>query len=335
MATRNISALVLGTFILSSTSFAEIEKRVSCPKADVMVVNSYRSVEDFKDFLEANRILLKGRPADAYDLEKFQYEYNKFPESLREEMLENYSTLHLITGHGVTDDQTWDSRDVTTFDGRPWSEVPGAGGAPYMTVNQKESYERELGYIRDMQKYCSHPRVNCDKDWTNEKPKTVIKDHPTRIVVNNLYTRHGSVNLFLHEQAHSLDSLYSSGGVSKSLEWKNLVVSSEAQEYMKVVCTSIDYCLKNDNEAFAELFAYYHACDGTREHMERNAPNVASYFQNLTRIKEKPAKPRYQAKPDTDVKYSENDEVPKKPKKKFRFSLPKIKIPKLDFDIFG
>jgi hypothetical protein len=45
-----------------------------------------------------------------------------------EEMLSRGAQITLIEGHGVTEDPTF--RGSSTFDGRSWADVPGAGGNP-------------------------------------------------------------------------------------------------------------------------------------------------------------------------------------------------------------
>ncbi len=154
-----------------------------------------------------------------------------------QEMLSRGATITLIEGFGVTEDPTF--RGTSTFDGRPWSEVPGSGGNP--SARQ-----------------------------------------PTRIVVNRLDDR-GSVNLFLHEHAHALNSLYRTKGLTNSRAWKQLIARNPgAKDLLHEVCGS--YCLTNDDETFAELFAIYHS--GGSQMMERRSPEMAEFFRNLRSVRE-------------------------------------------------
>jgi hypothetical protein len=107
---------------------------------------------------------------------------------------------------------------------------------------------------------------------------------PTRFAVNHLYENHGASNLVLHEHAHTLDSIYERQGVSKSKVWMNLMNSSTApKEFTLEICGQ--YCMDREEERFAELFAYYFACEATRKHLEEEVPAVAEFFSKLTNVK--------------------------------------------------
>lgn len=80
-------------------------------------------------YLERNNIILKTDGIIDEDVMDFLSEYQKFPLHLREEMISRRAKIHLIHGHGVTDDPSW-GMSKKTFDGRDWSTVPGAGGSP-------------------------------------------------------------------------------------------------------------------------------------------------------------------------------------------------------------
>ena len=102
--------------------------------------------------------------------------------------------------------------------------------------------------------------------------------NPTRIVINHLYDRHGSKNLFLHEHGHALDSVL--GKASSKANWERLFKDKQNSEFFQKLCTE-GYCSENPDEAFAESFAYYTACAGTRQQMEFAVPGVAQYFEDL------------------------------------------------------
>lgn len=192
-----------------------------------------------EDFFHSNNIILKSENIPQEFIDDFIVQFNKFPESLMSEMLSRKAKIHLIIGQGVTDDPTW-GLSSSTFDGRSWSNVPGAGGNPR---------------------------------WGK----------PTRIVVNRLHEGHGSVNLFLHEHAHALDSTYKTDGASNSKAWKELLKKAHIKEYLKTICKK-DYCLI-PREAFAETFARYFESEDNRREVEIKTPEIAQFFLGLESIK--------------------------------------------------
>jgi hypothetical protein len=204
----------------------------------ILVLISF-SVYAQEDFFSSNNIILKSENISQEYLDDFIIQFKKFPEVLMQEMLQRNAKIHLIEGHGVTDDPTW-GLSFRTWDGRSWKDVPGAGG---------------------------NPRSGA----------------PTRIVVNRLHEGHGSVNLFLHEHAHALDSTYKTDGVSNSKTWKELLKKAHIKEYLSSICKK-DYCLV-PREAFAETFARFHENDETRADIEERAPEIAAMFNSLTSVK--------------------------------------------------
>ncbi len=105
---------------------------------------------------------------------------------------------------------------------------------------------------------------------------------PTRIVVNRLHER-GSVNLFLHEHAHALNSLYRSQGITRTRAWQEAFSRNPgAREVLLHFCG--EYCLANDDESFAELFAIYYG--GGRSVLERKSPGMAEFFRNLRKVRD-------------------------------------------------
>lgn len=107
--------------------------------------------------------------------------------------------------------------------------------------------------------------------------------HPTRVVVNHIYDRHGSVNLILHEHSHTMDHLYGERNLSGSKAWRDILQDEENQNVIRNLCGY--YCLTDERESFAELFAYYHACDATRQHLTEVLPPVAEFMDRLTSVK--------------------------------------------------
>lgn len=105
----------------------------------------------------------------------------------------------------------------------------------------------------------------------------------THIAVNHLFDHHGSVNLILHERAHTLDILGLPGHrnhFSTDPAWTNIIkTDGDFMMVMAKVCG--DYCLDNPNEAFAESFAMYFACPASRDYL-KDAPRVMEYMKKFT-----------------------------------------------------
>ena len=123
------------------------------------------------------------------------------------------------------------------------------------------------------------------REWINVPggggfPKSRV---PMRIAINHLHdSTHGASNLFLHEHAHTLDSLYGNHTLSSSPLFLNLINNApRSHEFLRKLCSN-NYCTPDKPiEAFAELFSYYHGCDATRNHMEQSVPEIAEFFRNF------------------------------------------------------
>lgn len=192
-----------------------------------------------EDFFLSHNIILKSENIPQEFIDDFIVQFNKFPEPLMQEMLSRKAKIHLIYGHGVTDDPSW-GLSSRTWDGRSWKDVPGAGGNPR-------------------------------------------SGEPTRIVVNRLHEGHGSVNLFLHEHAHALDSTYKTDEASNSRTWKALIKLPHIKEYLSSIC-KINYCLV-PREAFAETFARYYENEELRNDLSERAPELRSFFEGLQEVR--------------------------------------------------
>ncbi len=211
--------------------------RIVCPKP---------AVSEARPRVDLARMKVKPvgqNPITNANLNQFLFELNKFPRPLHQEMVRRNSWIHIIEGLGVSEDPSWQPIFTNTFDGRPWSEVPGSGGQTVLFVE------------------------------TNT---------PTRIVVNHLYDNHGSINMVLHERAHALDNLYVEGGMTNTQLWKDALSKSPGiSEFLNTICYN-QYCSGNDNEAFAELLAYNYACPATQADLLAKHPIIANFFKQLT-----------------------------------------------------
>jgi hypothetical protein len=217
-------------------------RTISCPRASQLESDWDKTNQgDLNSWLARYGVTEVSASIDRRYLVQFAFEFSKFPENLRKELYEADGRIHLLSGQGVSEDPSW-TGETKTFDGRPWSSVPGAGGFPYQS-NDAHSY-------------------------------------PTRVVVNHLYDEHGSMDLVLHEQAHTLDSIYSLKGISSSNAWKRVTgEGSGFPKFMMRYCGK--YCADHADEGFAEAFALYYTCDSSRHAVEKNAPETAQFLHDL------------------------------------------------------
>lgn len=139
-----------------------------------------------------------------------------------------------------------------TFDNRPWTETSGSGGVfgdPNFSIPTRVNI-KELYYRSEVD---SRGKV--------------------------LKSRQGTVNLLLHEHGHALDNAYRFRGISKSDTWESILSDPLTKAYLPKILTS--YEDDSEQEAFAELFAYYHSCDEARTQMEAQSPRLYNFFRNL------------------------------------------------------
>lgn len=108
-------------------------------------------------------------------------------------------------------------------------------------------------------------------------------NRPTRIVVNRLHQGHGAIDLFLHEEAHTLDFTYGDSRISNNQAWTEVFAKTSVKKYLQKICRN--YC-KDKREAFAELFAHYYHSVQTRRQLELAAPEAATFFKRLRSIRE-------------------------------------------------
>lgn len=217
--------------------------------------------------------------------ESFLYELNKFPLGLLKEMKNAGATIRLIQGNqGVTSDPSWEEEreylvkkrielEAYYAKHRPWQRIPGR------TVEQiNSSYMITRG-----------PGM---RDWSEVSGAggSVMKGSlalPTRLVVDEMYARkndagfsvrQGTVNLFLHEHAHTLNSLKGAQSISTSVSWRKAMKDPRSIAYTKKIFSTYEQI---EEEGFAELFAYYYSCDAARNQITEHAPAIASFFRRF------------------------------------------------------
>jgi hypothetical protein len=182
-------------FVLALSVAALSAERITCPPVKAIAPEGI-PLASYKDFFRQNKIVPKTELSVNY-VEQFKGEFKKFPSSLHQELILAGNKIHIMEGTGVTVDPTWELNHQTTFDGRPFTEIPGVGGST------------ARGY----------------------------KKSPTRIVISMLSQNHGSTSLFLHEHGHSLDSINQLHGISNSAVWTELLASEpEVQSFLTDIC---------------------------------------------------------------------------------------------------
>jgi hypothetical protein len=86
---------------------------------------------------------------------------------------------------------------------------------------------------------------------------------------------HGSVNLELHEIAHSIDKLVFQN-VSKSKEFQLIW-----EEERGILFPGNSYFILHSEEFFAETFAMYYLNDETKLQLKKLVPQTYDFFQSL------------------------------------------------------
>lgn len=214
-----------------------------------------RSMEDMTTYLRTNNIsIVSGTVTDIRHLQRFVDDFEKFPPAVREEMKRKGSEIRLIVGNGVSEDPSWARESAR-------SNRPG-----------------DFNITHD------------GRDWSNVGgaggflgiPKT-----PTRLVINKNYES-ALPSVLLHEYAHTMDRMYGEYAISRSRIWQNTLASEpRARDFLSSLCAD-NYC--NDpahgEEAFAELFANYHACPETKANLETYMPKVARFFERMTNVRD-------------------------------------------------
>lgn len=201
-----------------------------------------------------NITVVAGAVSDTRYLSRFMEDFNKFPAPLRDEMKRNGSRVNLIFGRGVSEDPSWAAEAARSANPNGWQTTHD--GRPWSEVPGSGG---SLG----------------------------TAPTPTRIVVNRLYEGHGASNLFLHEYGHTLDSMYGEHAITASAPWQQaLSRDARSRDFIQAICGNYCNDAAHPEEAFAELFAYYHACSETNTHMKQFLPNVANFFDRLTNVRD-------------------------------------------------
>lgn len=235
----------------TQTPAPESLAKVSCEKPRPTIAT--RSTQELERILRENNVTITTAPISNVNLLwDFVAQLERFPASLRRELVAAGAKIHVFEDSaqygGVTADPSWREKSSTeSKDGRNWAIIPGTGG---FVPN---------GYAAV----------------------------PTRIVLNKLYEGHGASHLFLHEHGHTLNTRFGADKpLHNSREFQALKREPKWNAFMNQLCTG-GYCVNDSEEAFAELFAYYHACDASQEHLKKHMPQVAEYFRNLTSVEAK------------------------------------------------
>lgn len=253
LARAGVLATVLSAALAASTAaLAAGAAPPSCPRAIDRNWGWYNlSSQGLASWMSYYRITLVPATARTQDsvtrgeLAQFLAEFARVPRPHAERVRATGTEIHLLHGRGVSEDPSWSFAETNTLDGRRFESVPGTGGYPYLNSPGKSLY-------------------------------------PARFVSNHLYDHHGSVNLVLHEFAHTLDSVERLHAFSDRPEWRRIVArDARFRRAMSGACGGTRYCLDQPGEAFAEAYALYYSCDASRRWLERQAPEAARFVRNV------------------------------------------------------
>jgi len=233
-------------------------QRIYCEKPVPQVSNRTRAELD--RILKENNVEIVSEISNEQYLWDFVGELQRFPASLRRELASAGGKIHIFVDSmtskkGVTADPSWD-RDVKVEgkEGRSWDSLPGSGG------------------------------------WVGTRLNAPV---PTRIAINKLTagatSNHGCTSLFLHEHGHMLGNRFGPGyGLHNQPEFRQLYQDPNWNKVMTKLCAN-NYCSQDNEadreEAFAELFSYYHTCAESKESLETHFPAAAEYMRRLTTLR--------------------------------------------------
>lgn len=233
-------------------------QRVYCEKPVAQVQNKTR--EELDRILKENNVKIVSEISNEQYLWDFVGELQRFPASLRRELATAGGEIHIFDDSnsslkGVTADPSWNRGiAIEGKEGRRWDSLPGSGG------------------------------------WVGTKLNSAV---PTRIAINKLNpgpgSNHGCTSLFLHEHGHMLGNRFGPNyGLHNQTEFRALLQDPNWTKVMTKLCAN-NYCSQNNEadreEAFAELFAYYHTCEESKQSLEEHFPAAAEYMRNLTTLR--------------------------------------------------
>ena len=224
--------------------------RKYCPRPEI---SAARPLSEMLPILAQNNIRVVSGTPEAKHIQRFLEDFNRFPQNLRNEMFQRGSQINLIVGQGVSQDPSW-AAEAAQAQGSGWAQT--SDGRSWATV---------LGAGGSL----GNPRT------------------PTRIVVNRTFGPTGTTNTFLHEYAHTMDRMYGEYSITRSSTYQQAMSrDARSREFIQAICG--DYCNNpaHPEEAFAELFAYYHACPATNTQMRELMPNLSQLFGSLSTVRE-------------------------------------------------
>lgn len=133
-----------------------------------------------------------------------------------------------------------------------------------------------------------HLRGNTPKGWSSWKTwEDVPGAGGTYVVAAKIGhsepgNGHGSINLELHELAHSLDKIVYK--ISESDQQFLEIWEEEVEE----IFPKREYFINYPEEYFAETFAMFYLSETTKQELQEKAPKTYEYFQNLEHRKKVP-----------------------------------------------
>lgn len=121
-----------------------------------------------------------------------------------------------------------------------------------------------------------------DTKWDSIPGVGATNNHPTIINITSLTKNHGSVDLILHEMAHSIDRYrlaktfdILSQEYSESREFKQLIAKTP---WNKLYESNVEYYSKTPEEHFAEMFAQYFHSEESRNKLKSIFPEAFEYY---------------------------------------------------------
>lgn len=230
--------------------------RIFCDKPQPQV--AVRTREELDRILKENNVEIVSEISNEQYLWDFVGELQRFPSTLRRQLAEAGAKIHIFddsvtSKKGVTADPSWEGPRTEGKEGRSWESLPGSGG------------------------------------WVGTSKNSAV---PTRIAINKLTagpgSNHGCTSLFLHEHGHMLGNRFGPGfALHNQPEFRALLRDPNWTPMMTKLCAN-NYCSQDNDadreEAFAELFSYYHTCADSKRHLEENFPAAAEYMRRLTTL---------------------------------------------------